>query len=95
MRAGNEAVQIKIPFSATSPVDLVLDRNSNKLIDKIYRTNQSIALACEQIGVEFSEEMMGDLEACTHCGVYWHSFELSPDTDDNNVCKFCETYYWN
>lgn len=88
-------MKINVPFSAVSSKDLVLDRNSNNLIDKLYRTNHSIALACEQMGVEFNEEMMGDLEACTHCGVYWHSFELSPDEDDNNICKFCETFYWH
>lgn len=88
-------MQIKIPFTSYSAKDLILDRNSTSLIEKLYRTNQSIALACEQIGVEFQEEMLGDLEACTHCGVFWHSYELTSDEDDNNICKFCETYYWH
>lgn len=89
-----ETMQIKIPFSYTSSKNTTFDRNSDSLIEKLYRTNQSIQLACEELDVEFEEGMLGDLEPCTHCSVFWHSYELTPDEDGNNVCKFCETYYW-
>lgn len=63
------------------------------LIDLLYRTNRSIMDACEELGTEFDIEMLEDLEACTNCNVWWHSYELIPDLDDNNICKFCEGYY--
>ena len=82
-----------IPFSSYSAKDLVLDRNSQDLVEKIYRTNQSISLACDQIGIEFNQEMLGDLTQCTHCNVWWHDYELTVDADGNDLCKFCKVYY--
>jgi hypothetical protein len=63
------------------------------LIKELYRTNTSVMDACETLGIEFEVEMLGDLEACTNCGVWWYSYELTPDLDDNNICRFCEGYY--
>lgn len=63
------------------------------LIEELYRTNTSIMTACENLGIEFDIDLLEDLETCTNCGVWWHSYELLPDLDDNNICKFCEGYY--
>ena len=52
----------------------------------LYRTNISIVAGCEELGLE-------DLEQCTHCNIWYHGYELIPDLDDNNICKFCSTYY--
>jgi len=82
-----------IPFTSYSASVLAQDRNSLDLVERIYRTNQPIALACDQMGVEFQEEMLGDLATCTHCGVWWHDFELTQDDDGNDLCKFCDVYY--
>jgi hypothetical protein len=64
------------------------------LVETLYRTNRSIVYACELEGIEeFDIEMIEDLEQCNHCNVWWHGYELLPDIDGNNICKFCESYY--
>lgn len=63
------------------------------LVEELYRTNRSIRTACENLGIEFEADMLEDLEQCSHCNIWYHSFELLPDLDDNNICKFCESYY--
>jgi hypothetical protein len=82
-----------IPFIYYSPSVLVQDRNSQDLVEKIYRTNKSISLACDELNVEFEEEMLGDLSACTQCGIWWHSHELIQDDSGNDLCRFCDVYY--
>lgn len=63
------------------------------LIKALYKKNTSVLEACKELGIEFEEEMLGDLERCTHCNIWYHSFELLPDQDDNDICKFCETHF--
>lgn len=63
------------------------------LVDLLYRTNRNIIDACIELDVEFKEEMLEDLETCNSCGIWYHSYQLIPDDDDNNICKFCETHY--
>ncbi len=63
------------------------------LVDSLYRTNQSIVNACLELGLEYEQDMLEDLEQCSHCSIWYHSYELMPDIDDNNLCKFCEEYY--
>lgn len=82
-----------IPFTSYCVKDLVLDRVSGDLVEKIYRTNHSIAQACDEMGVEFHQDMLGDLCQCTHCGCWWHAYELDQDADGNDLCKFCKVYY--
>lgn len=53
----------------------------------------SIVDACRLLGIEFNPEDLEDLEQCSSCGIWWNSYELTPDLDDNNICKFCETNY--
>jgi len=65
----------------------------SSLSDLLYRTNTSIVTGCEELGVEFEAEDLEDLEQCTHCNIWYHGYELIPDLDDNNICKFCSTYY--
>ena len=65
----------------------------SNLVDILYRTNTSILHACEELGLEFQLEDLEDLEQCTHCNIWWHSYELLPDLDDNNICRFCSTHY--
>jgi hypothetical protein len=64
-----------------------------KLVDVLYRTNRVVGDACEELGIEFSEELLEDLEQCTHCNIWWYSYELIPDLDENNICKFCCGHY--
>lgn len=59
----------------------------------LYRTSMSIVDACRLLGIEFNPEDLEDLEQCSSCGIWWNSYELTPDLDDNNICKFCETNY--
>lgn len=82
-----------IPFTSYSQKDLVADKNSLVLTEKIYRTNQSIQSACKELDIEFEHEMLGDLCQCTHCNVWWYAFELEQDDAGNDLCKFCKTYY--
>lgn len=63
------------------------------LADRLYRTNTSIKDACEELDIEFRQELLEDLETCTHCSIWYHSYQLIPDDDGNNICKFCEGYY--
>lgn len=63
------------------------------LTDYLYRTNTSIINACEDLGIEYDNEDLNDLEQCTSCGIWWWSYELAPDLDENNICKFCESNY--
>lgn len=63
------------------------------LTDKLYRTNRLIGDVCEELGIEFSDEELEDLEQCTHCNIWWYSYELIPDLDENNICRFCESHY--
>lgn len=65
----------------------------NSLVDRLYRTNQSIGSVCEELDIVFSDDMLEDLERCTHCSIWWFSYELIPDLDDNNICKFCQSHY--
>ena len=65
----------------------------SSLSDLLYRTNTSIVAGCEELGLEFEAEDLEDLEQCTHCNIWYHGYELIPDLDDNNICKFCSTYY--
>lgn len=53
----------------------------------------SIQDACKLLGVEYDPEALEDLEQCSHCNIWWYSYELTPDLDDNNICKFCEITY--
>jgi hypothetical protein len=53
----------------------------------------SVVDACRLLGVEFEDIELEDLEQCSSCGIWWYSYELTPDLDDNNICKFCETSY--
>lgn len=82
-----------IPFTSYSAKDLALDRISGDLVEKLYRTNHSIAQACDEMGVEFDEDMLEDLCQCTHCNVWWYAYELVQDADGNDLCKFCKVYY--
>ena len=63
------------------------------LSDLLYRTNTSILVACQDLDIEYNPEDLEDLEQCTHCNIWYHSYELIPDLDDNNICKFCGSYY--
>jgi len=63
------------------------------MIETLYRTNMSIQDACKLLGVEYDPEALEDLEQCSHCNIWWYSYELTPDLDDNNICKFCEITY--
>lgn len=63
------------------------------LVTELYRTNKTVIAACKTLGTSFEEDDLEDLEQCAHCNTWWHSFELMPDLDDNNICKFCERTY--
>jgi hypothetical protein len=68
----------------------------DKLAAALYRTNHSIERGCEEAGILsklFDDNMLEDLYQCTHCNVWWHDYELTPDDDDNEICKFCVNYY--
>lgn len=66
---------------------------ANDLTNYLYRTNSSIAKACEELGIEFSPELLEDLEQCSHCDIWYYSYQLIPDQDYNSICKFCEGHY--
>lgn len=67
------------------------------LTDLIYRTNKPISTALKELNIHPSteelKELLGELECCTHCGIYYWSHELIPDLDDNQICRFCSNYY--
>lgn len=63
------------------------------LVKELYRTNTNPHVACKILGIEFDPEDLEDLEQCSHCSIWWYSYELIPDQDDNNICKFCESRY--
>lgn len=63
------------------------------LVDTLYRTNKTPHAACRELGIPFDREDLEDLEQCSSCGIWWHSYQLIPDLDDNNICKFCEDRY--
>lgn len=63
------------------------------LVDALYRTNQNVLDTCEELGIEYNVDLLEDLEQCSHCNIWWHGYELLPDLDGNNICKFCEGYY--
>jgi len=63
------------------------------LVKELYRTNTSIPDACKTLGIEFNPEDLEDLEQCSSCNIWWYSYELLPDLDDNSICKFCEVRY--
>ncbi len=63
------------------------------LVTELYRTNASILDTCDRLEIDFSIDLLEDLEQCSHCNVWWHGYELLPDLDGNNICKFCESYY--
>ncbi len=63
------------------------------IVKEIYRTNKLPHKVCSEMGIEFEEELLEDLEQCSHCNIWWHGYELIPDLDGNNICKFCEGYY--
>lgn len=65
----------------------------SELTSALYRTNTSVLSACADLGIEFEELDLEDLERCTHCSIWYKSYELTPDLDDNNICRFCETHY--
>lgn len=65
----------------------------SSLVDELYRTNKSVLEACRTLGIHFDVEDLEDLEQCSSCGIWWFSFELSPDLDEANICKFCEVRY--
>jgi hypothetical protein len=69
------------------------ESSMTELTEILYRTNRSISSACEELSAVFAMEDLEDLEQCSHCNVWWHDYELIPDQDDNQVCKFCGTYY--
>lgn len=63
------------------------------LVAELYRTKTSVVSACKLLGIQFDPEDLEDLEQCSSCNIWWHSYELMPDLDDNNICKFCENHY--
>ncbi len=60
------------------------------LSEYLYRTNTPVVYACEQLGLRFDEEDLEDLEQCICCDTWFHSYEISPETD---FCKYCEYTY--
>lgn len=86
-------MKLHIKYSSSSPKDLALDRGSLVVTERLYRTNTSLVQVCKELGISTDNVDLGDLETCTHCGVWWRSYELTPDLDDNNICRFCEGYY--
>lgn len=63
------------------------------LVSELYRTSKSVLAACKTLGISYESEDLEDLEQCSHCNIWWHSYELMPDLDDNNICRFCENTY--
>jgi hypothetical protein len=63
------------------------------LTKHLYKTNKPIHRACKELDITFEEEDLEDLEQCSHCNIWYHGYELVPDLDDNNICKFCEGRY--
>jgi hypothetical protein len=64
-----------------------------QLTDELYRTNTNIVDACRLLGIDYDEEDLEDLEACSLCNIWYWSYELTPDDDGLNSCKFCITHY--
>ena len=64
-----------------------------ELVNYLYRTNNSIIKACEDLNIEFSSDLLEDLEQCSQCSTWYYSYELIPDQDYNNICKFCVVHY--
>jgi hypothetical protein len=62
------------------------------LVDVLYRTNSTISNVCEELGIVFEESLLEDLERCTGCNIWYHSYQLIPDEDDNNICPYCLEY---
>jgi hypothetical protein len=62
------------------------------LVDVLYRTNSTISRVCEELGIVFDESLLEDLERCTGCNIWYHSYQLIPDEDDNNICPYCLEY---
>ena len=65
----------------------------SELSSFLYRTKISIPDACEELGIEYNKDDLEDLSSCTHCGIWYWEYELIPDLDENNICKFCSQYY--
>jgi hypothetical protein len=81
-------------YTYYSPHDSEVDKDSMKLGKYLYRKRMTVQEACKDLGIDFEEEMLGDLEQCTSCSVWWHTHELLEDPEDGtNLCKYCESYY--
>lgn len=65
----------------------------SKLTDLLYRTNTSILSACNELEIEYKEEDLEDLAACSNCGIWYWEYELIPDEDFLGTCKFCDNNY--
>jgi hypothetical protein len=58
----------------------------------LYKKVMSPVKASQNLGLVFEIEMLGDLETCSDCNTWYHSYEMIPDLDGNNICRYCETY---
>lgn len=65
----------------------------SSLTDILYRTNRSIQDACLELNIEYNEEDLEDLARCDNCFIWYWGYELIPDVDNLNTCKFCDQYH--
>lgn len=63
------------------------------LTDRLYRTNHSIPEVCEELGIEYTEELIEDCARCDACGIWYYEYELMLDTDGLNTCRWCDENY--
>jgi hypothetical protein len=65
----------------------------SSLTETLYRTNRSILEVCNELDVEYDVEDLEDLARCDNCSIWYWEYELIPDTDGLNTCKFCDKHY--
>lgn len=86
-------MKVHTKYTYYSPSVSALDKDSSALVAMLYRTNQSIKTACEDLEIEYQSEMTDGIEQCSHCSIWYYDHELIEDLDGNILCKFCEQWY--
>jgi len=69
---------------------IVLNQLTNKLVKELLGTRKNLSDVCEDLGIDYNELAQNGgpgIPQCTHCGRW--EFKLTPDLDNNPICKYC------
>lgn len=65
----------------------------NKVESTLYKTRKTLREACEEAGVDFSEDWLVEVQECANCSLWLQLKEMQLDYDGNPCCSLCLRYY--